>query len=351
MSAFARRLLAWQKQHGRHDLPWQGTRDPYRIWVSEIMLQQAQVGTVVPYYQRFLAAFPDVRALADAPLDRVLELWAGLGYYGRARHLHRAAHAIVARHDGAFPRTLEDVAGLPGVGRSTAAAICAFAFGTRAAILDGNVKRVLARWLGIEGFPGERAIEQQLWREAEALLPARGIEAYTQALMDLGATVCLRRRPVCESCPVRATCVAFADGRQDELPTPRPRKARPHRHVLALVLQRHGEVLLERRPPTGIWGGLWSLPEVEPGSDVAQVVRERFGGEVTVGAPLPDIAHGFTHYALTITPVPCAVRRWPRCAAELGLAWLLVDEAAGAAVPAPVRQLLRGLAGRRSAAS
>ncbi|HET9762650.1 MAG TPA: A/G-specific adenine glycosylase, partial [Casimicrobiaceae bacterium] len=224
---FASRLIAWQLEHGRRDLPWQGSRDPYRIWISEIMLQQTQVATVIPYYERFLAAFPDVASLAAAPVERVLEHWSGLGYYRRAHLAHRAARAIVAEHGGGFPREVETIAALPGIGRSTAAAIAAFAYGTLAAILDGNVKRVLARHAGIDGFPGEARVESALWRRAESLLPGHGIETYTQALMDLGATLCLRRRPRCEACPVATDCVARNEGRIESLPMPRPKKTLP----------------------------------------------------------------------------------------------------------------------------
>jgi A/G-specific adenine glycosylase len=250
---FATRLIAWQRTHGRHDLPWQGTRDPYRIWVSEIMLQQTQVTTVLPYYGPFLAAFPDVSALAAAPIDRVLELWSGLGYYRRAHHLHAAARKVVAQHGGRFPRDAETIATLPGIGRSTAAAIAAFAFGERAAILEGNVKRVLARHRGIKGFPGTPKVEAELWKIAEALLPKRGIETYTQALMDLGATICTRAMPRCNECPVAADCTARNDDRVTELPSPRPAKSRPSRAVRMLLMEHAGAILLEKRPDAGIW--------------------------------------------------------------------------------------------------
>src|SRR5206468_1019369 len=223
LPSFAERLVAWQHTHGRHDLPWQHTRDAYRIWLSEIMLQQTQVATVIPYYQRFVAAFPDVRALAAAPLARVLEHWSGLGYYRRAHHLHGAAKAVVADHGGVFPTAAATLAALPGIGRSTAAAIATFAGGPPAPILDGNVKRVLARHRGIAGFPGAVEVERELWRNAEALLPRRDATAYTQALMDLGATVCTRAQPRCSECPVAADCVARATGRIAELPSPRPK--------------------------------------------------------------------------------------------------------------------------------
>jgi A/G-specific adenine glycosylase len=341
MKSFAARLIAWQKKHGRHDLPWQNTRDPYRIWLSEIMLQQTQVATVIPYYRRFVEALPDVRAVAAAPLEQVLRLWSGLGYYRRAHLLHHAAQCVVAEHAGVFPADAQTLANLPGIGRSTAAAIAVFACGERGAILDGNVKRVLARHEGVEGFPGDAPVERSLWQRAEALLPARDIETYTQALMDLGATICLRGGPRCAECPVASDCTARRDDRIAELPAPRPRKALPHRAVGVLLIERHGEVLLERRPPAGIWAGLWSLPEFDTGTDAAQLCRTRFGAEVALRDPLPALEHAFTHFHLTLTPQPCTVQRWPKRAEEPGLLWLALSEVAGAALPAPIKALLR----------
>ena len=343
--SFAARLIAWQRKHGRRDLPWQRTRDPYRIWVSEIMLQQTQVATVAPYYRRFLGEFPDVASLAAAPLERVLEHWSGLGYYRRAHLMHRAAQAIVAAHGGAFPRDAAAIAKLPGIGRSTAAAIAAFAFGARGAILDGNVKRVLARHEGVAGFPGEAKVERALWRRAEALLPEKDIGTYTQALMDLGATVCLRTAPRCAACPVARDCVARREGCIGALPAPRPKKPLPRRAVKVLLLERGGEVLLEKRAPTGIWAGLWSLPELAPDADAAAHCRTRFAARVSPQAPLPAIEHGFTHFRLTLTPQPCAVEAWPRGAQEPGLLWLPLADLAGAALPAPIKRLLRERAG------
>ena len=340
---FAARIVAWQRRHGRHDLPWQQSRDPYRIWLSEIMLQQTQVATVLPYYERFLAAFPDVRSLAAAPIGRVLELWAGLGYYRRAHHLHAAARTVVDRHGGSFPRTPEDLAALPGVGRSTAAAIAAFAFGVRGAILDGNVKRVLARHRGIEGFPGEAAVEKLLWTVAEGLLPARGIENYTQGLMDLGATVCTRSAPRCDACPVAGDCVARVQGRVDRLPSPRPRKSVPKRELRVLLIERAGELLFERRPATGIWSGLWSLPELPVDADVAEALRGRFGIEAAAIEALAPIVHGFTHFTLTLHPLRIAVRRWRPRAESPEWVWLARDDAMSAALPAPIKRLIRDL--------
>jgi A/G-specific adenine glycosylase len=344
MNSFAGRLIAWQRDFGRHDLPWQNTRDSYRIWLAEIMLQQTQVKTVTAYYARFLAAYPNLRALAGAPLERVLELWSGLGYYSRARNLHACARCVVEQYDGEFPRSVAELAALPGIGRSTAAAIAAFAYGVRAAILDGNVKRVLARHRGIEGFPGEKAVENRLWQEAQTLLPARDIESYTQALMDMGATICTRATPACSACPVRRDCVARVQGRVGELPTPRPRKPLPQRASTMLVLCHGGTVLLERRPPTGIWGGLWSLPELPPERDVHEYCRTRFGARIADDCSLPTVAHSFTHFKLAITPLRCEVRQIESCAQEPGMLWLALEKAAAAALPAPVKKLLVGMA-------
>lgn len=342
-ASFAARVVTWQRAHGRHDLPWQNTRDAYRIWLSEVMLQQTQVATVVPYYERLLAEFPDVGALAAAPLARLLEHWSGLGYYRRAHHLHAAANAVVARHGGVFPRAAATLATLPGVGRSTAAAIATFAGGTAAPILDGNVKRVLARHRGISGFPGEPQVLRGLWRIAEALLPARDAVAYTQGLMDLGATVCTRSKPRCGDCPVAADCVARRTDRIDRLPARRPKKPLPHRTVRVLLIERAGEILFERRPAAGIWGGLWSLPETAPDDDAAEHCRTRFGAAVVAGEALPPIEHGFTHYRLTIVPQRIGVRSWPLRAQAPGFAWLTREDARTAALPAPIKRLLRGL--------
>jgi A/G-specific adenine glycosylase len=341
--SFAARVVAWQRVHGRHDLPWQGTRDAYRIWLSEIMLQQTQVTTVVPYYTRFVAEFPDVATLAAAPLARVLEHWSGLGYYRRAHHLHAAAKAIVERHGGAFPRDAHAIATLPGIGRSTAAAIAAFAFGARGAILDGNVRRVLARHRGIAGYPGANDVEQALWQQAEGLLPERDIEAYTQALMDLGATICTRAAPRCGDCPVATDCIALREGRIAELPSPRPRKPLPQRRVRVLLIERAGAILFERRPAAGIWAGLWSLPEIAVDDDVAQQCKARFATDVDAGEALAPIEHGFTHFRLTIHPQRVFVRKWPARAEAPGRLWLTRDDALAAALPAPIKALLRGL--------
>jgi A/G-specific adenine glycosylase len=343
---FGSRLIAWQRTHGRHDLPWQNTRDPYRIWLSEIMLQQTQVAAVIPYYQRFLARFSDLRSLAAASEDDVLAHWSGLGYYARGRNLHRAAQLIVEQHAGIFPRDFDAVCALPGIGRSTAAAICVFAFGTREAILDGNVKRVLARHEGIAGFPGDKSVQDQLWRRAEALLPEADLESYTQGLMDLGAGLCVRRRPLCQACPVAATCVALRDGLSERLPSPRPVKVLPERETTMLILMSQGEVLLEKRPAPGIWGGLWCFPEAI--NDGIDSLARRLGVELRSVIALTPVDHGFTHYKLRIHPMLGEALRQP-CAQEPGLLWLPLDDALGAALPAPVKRILMQL--RRSLVS
>ncbi len=335
---FSTQLIAWQKVAGRHDLPWQKTRDPYRIWLSEIMLQQTQVATVIPYYLRFLASFPDVGALAAAPIEAVIAHWAGLGYYARARNLHRCAGQIVAVYGKKWPESEELLAELPGIGRSTAAAIAAFAFGRRAAILDGNVKRVLCRHFGVAGLPGTAAVHRQLWTLAESLLPAHGIEAYTQGLMDLGATLCTRSRPRCADCPVAAGCLAKRDSRQGELPERRPKAAVPRRRASFVLISDGRRLLLERRPPLGLWGGLLVPPEGEPAA-----VAARCGLALGEAQALPPLEHAFTHFRLTLEPVLCRVDG-QTLAAEPGLEWVDLATAAEAGVPAPIGKLIRQVA-------
>ena len=305
--SFAEKLVAWQRREGRHDLPWQGTRDPYRIWLSEVMLQQTQVAAVISYYEKFLSRFPTVAALASASQEEVLQLWSGLGYYARGRNLHAAAKQIA---ENGFP---EDLTRLPGVGRSTAAAIAVFAFGRRAAIMDGNAKRVLARVFGVA---------EPDWDLAERELPEKEVATYTQALMDLGATVC-KRRPDCARCPVSRSCVARREDRVAELPAPRAKKALPLRHATWLIFKNKNQVLLERRPSPGIWGGLWCFPQGKRS-----------------GRKLAPIDHGFTHFRLRIQPVLCEVRKTPPAESQR---WMTIPEASAAAVPTPVRRLLSSL--------
>lgn len=358
VASFARRLIDWQRRHGRHDLPWQGTRDPYRIWVAEVMLQQTQVATALRYYSRFLESFPDVAALARAPLDAVLARWSGLGYYRRAHHLHAAARVVMAEHGGRFPADSATLAALPGIGRSTAAAVAAFASGERAAILDGNVKRVLARHRGIDGWPGERDVETRMWALAESLLPRAGaspIAVYTQALMDLGATLCTRLRPRCGECPVAADCVARIEGCVDDLPHPRPGRSVPSRALRVLVVERGDRLALEKRPSIGVWAGLWSLPELSLGDDVTAAVVARFGVAPATQRAATPFVHRFTHFALTLHPLYVRLPYAAECgagvaamvrAAELddaaaGVGWFTPDEALASALPAPIRALLR----------
>jgi A/G-specific adenine glycosylase len=343
---FAARVIRWQKTDGRSGLPWQACRDPYRVWLSEIMLQQTQVATVIPYYQRFLERFPDVTSLARAPLDEVMRLWSGLGYYSRARNLHAAARTVEAA-GSRFPRSRAALEALPGIGRSTAAAIAALAFGAREAILDGNVKRVLARHFAVPGYPGDPKIERHLWTLAESLLPQRDNARYTQALMDLGATVCRQRRPDCGRCPLARSCAARLAGAVERFPAPRPRKALPVKRTAMLVLVHGGRVLLERRPDSGIWGGLWSLPQMPPGADPAAHCATRFGASLSSVETMPPLTHGFTHYTLRIRPMLCAVGKLEPRAQEPGQTWLAPEEAARGAVPAPVRRLLLGPAADR----
>jgi A/G-specific adenine glycosylase len=349
---FSRAVIDWQRRHGRHALPWQNTRDAYRIWLSEIMLQQTQVTAVLGYYARFLERFPTVVALAEAPVEDVMTYWAGLGYYTRARNLHACARRVVAEYGGVFPSDPALLADLPGIGRSTAAAISAFSSGTRAAILDGNVKRVFARVFGVDQFPGLKPVEDALWRRADALLPegGDGIESYTQGLMDLGATLCTRSRPDCGRCPLQDRCVAYALGRTAELPVRKPKKATPEKRTQMLVVIDRGQVLLEQRPGTGIWGGLLSLPEVDghvPLDDeeldvsAAAEAAEKFGVVAETEALLP-LEHGFTHYKLHIHPYRIALTS--RGETPAGYVWwdlVIIDTAA---LPAPVKKLLGQLA-------
>lgn len=296
--SFASALLAWFDRAGRKHLPWQQSPTPYRVWISEIMLQQTQVATVIPYYARFMQRFPDVHVLARAPLDEVLHLWTGLGYYARARNLHRAAQAIATEFGGEFPQSLEAVQSLSGIGRSTAGAILALSREHRHPILDGNVKRVLTRYFGISGFPGEKKIEAQLWLLAEQCLPASRLRDYTQAIMDLGATLCTRTRPKCAECPFTSSCIAHRDGLQSALPTPRPKKARPQRTAFVVVaMNANGAVLLERRPPAGIWGGLWTFPQFDAEEEAVAFTGARHTQR------LPVYEHAFTHFDLTLQPL------------------------------------------------
>ncbi|MTW09615.1 A/G-specific adenine glycosylase [Pseudoduganella eburnea] len=355
--SFAATLVAWQKEHGRHGLPWQNTRDAYLVWLSEIMLQQTQVSAVLGYYARFLERFPTLASLAAAPVEDVMAQWAGLGYYTRARNLHQCAQRVMAEYGGEFPSDPALLAELPGIGRSTAAAIAAFSAGRRAAIMDGNVKRVFARVFGIDTYPGERKTEEAMWARAEALAPAEGIEAYTQGLMDMGATLCTRSSPSCERCPMAPRCVAFATGRTAELPVRKPKKATPEKVAHMLLIFDRGQVLLEQRPATGIWGGLLSLPELAghkaqadaPEDAAVATAVQSFGAMESLERLLP-VVHIFTHYKLYIHPLLVTLSTRAALAGDGRYTWLDAAAIPGAALPAPIKKLLLDLLGERSQA-
>lgn len=338
-------LVEWHARQGRHDLPWQHDRTPYRVWVSEIMLQQTQVTTVIPYYERFMKRFPDVRALADAPIDDVLHLWAGLGYYARGRNLHCAAVRIRDEFGGEFPETFEEVASLPGIGRSTAGAILALSRGKRFPILDGNVKRVLSRFFGVQGDLAERANLETLWELAERCTPSHHVAVYTQAIMDLGATLCVRRKPLCDRCPLAERCYARYTGRQLEIPAPRRARARRTRHVFMLVaLQEDGRVLLERRPASGIWGGLWCLPEFETDTAAQDYAAQRLADARLQARPLEPIEHAFTHFDLVVAPLLASCRGPAGVMDSVDTVWYNPREPAAIGLPAPIKTLLERIA-------
>jgi A/G-specific adenine glycosylase len=305
--AFAARLLNWYRLHGRHDLPWQKDKTLYRVWVSEIMLQQTQVATVIPYYQRFMQRFKNIESLAQASQDDVLLHWAGLGYYSRARNLHKSAQAIQQQYAGKFPQHYEQVLALPGIGPSTAGAILAQALGQRHAILDGNVKRVLARHGAIAGWPGQTQVAKQLWLSAEKYTPQEDVADYTQAIMDLGATICKRSSAKCDICPLSDDCMAYKQAEVFAFPGKKPKKKLPVRKKRLLIIQNeNGDYLMERRPTTGIWGGLWSLPELALDEAISLTVKQNWQLTVNKHHDLPTFRHTFSHFHLDITP--CEVR-------------------------------------------
>lgn len=341
---FARTLIDWHQRHGRHDLPWQQQKTPYRVWVSEVMLQQTQVATVIGYYGRFMQRFPDLVSLAAAPIDDVLHLWAGLGYYSRARNLQRTAQLIVNEHSGLFPADVDTLTELPGIGRSTAAAIVSIAFDRPATILDGNVKRVLARYFEIEGPTNERHVEEQLWHRAEQCTPDSDVAVYTQAIMDFGATLCTRRDPLCMHCPLQSDCQAFGTGRVADLPTPRKRLIRPRREVVMLLaVNSQGDVLLQRRPARGIWGGLWSLPEFETASAATRFCESDLRMEPSHTQQMEPLRHAFTHFDLQITPLKVTLSGSPVLAVREGVLWYKARDPERIGLPAPIATLLAGM--------
>ena len=350
MNEFATALLAWHKSNGRQDLPWQTNPSPYRVWVSEIMLQQTQVATVSPYFERFIDRFPDVQSLAAADLDEVLHLWSGLGYYARARNLHRAASVIHEKYNDTFPVKFAEVLSLPGIGRSTAGAILALSANKRYPILDGNVKRVLARYHAVAGWPGTSAVENTLWGLAEAHTPHLSVARYTQAIMDLGATICTRSWPDCKSCPVQHTCRARSMNRQTHFPETRPGRDKPVRATSMLVLSNlSGGVLLERRPQQGIWGGLWSFPELVATSEAHEWCRRHVGCDLTSVIEHKAFRHTFSHYHLDITPVTAMIASEPdRVTDSDEQIWLDAGQPARVGLAAPVKKLLSALCSTNS---
>lgn len=349
MAELASRLLPWFDRHGRHDLPWQDTpsnrRTPYRVWVSEVMLQQTQVATVIPYFERFMHALPDLRALAHASEDQVFALWSGLGYYRRARHLHRAAQVCVAQHGGGLPRDFASLAALPGIGRSTAGAILALAHGERFPILDGNVKRVLTRVHGVHGDPSERTIEQRLWALADSNTPDERVADYTQAIMDLGATACTRANPRCGECPLRDACIAHQQGLTGRLPQSRPTRTLPQKQTVMLILRDAEErILLQRRGASGVWSGLWSLPEAADRASADRIACQLAQHDARQAESLPPFLHVFTHYRLHAQPL-----LWRDVSAHRAVAdapdqrWCTREELVALGIPAPVRKLLNHL--------
>ena len=344
---FAQQLLGWFAVHGRRTLPWQIDPTPYRVWISEVMLQQTQVATVIPYYERFIARFPDIQSLAAAPLDEVLHLWSGLGYYARARNLRACAQVLDARFGGTFPERIDEVTELPGIGRSTAGAILALSRGQRHPILDGNAKRVLARVFGIAGDPSSSAVLQKLWAQSDACTPTEYVAEYTQAIMDLGATVCTRARPACTQCPMNAGCTALLEGRQTELPGRRQRRTRPSREATLLIAQTgtHGSkaVLVERRPPSGLWGGLWSPPQFANEKDAMAWCRKEFGDAGPDPQALAPIDHAFTHFDLRLKPLVVRCEPAPGMRDAVDRLWYHLETPPRIGLPQPINQLFERL--------
>ena len=339
MTDFASRLITWQKIHGRHDLPWQNTTDPYAIWVSEIMLQQTQVTAVIGYYAKFMARFPTISALANATQDEVLQHWSGLGYYSRARNLHHAAQTIVDEHDGVFPQDFDTIQTLSGIGRSTAAAIASFAFHQVQTILDGNVKRVLTRHFAISGWPSTPKVEKSLWLLAEKLLPQSDMVAYTQGLMDLGATICTRSKPKCTLCPLNDSCLAREQNLTSVLPTSKPKKSIPEKNTTMLILRQGNEVMLVKRPPTGIWGGLWSLPIIENDIEFDQICQSL---KLISKTESMQILHSFTHFTWILTAQIFKVEAEEKeyLLSELDGEWLSPQKATQMGIPTAMKKLI-----------
>ncbi len=346
MIQFSEKLLAWFDQHGRKDLPWQKDINPYRVWVSEIMLQQTQVKTVIPYYEKFMASFPDVEALANADQDTVLKHWSGLGYYARARNMHKAAKMICSDFSGEFPDDLEAMQSLSGIGRSTAAAILSIASNQPQAILDGNVKRVLSRVFAVEGWPGKSEVLKKLWVLAEQTIPKSRNADYTQAIMDLGATLCTRSKPRCEDCPLKADCLAFRQGKQTDYPGKKPKKVMPEKQTVMLIIKNEQqEVFMQKRPPVGIWGGLWCFPQFDNDLNATEWLENNFEKSTTSTNKLTNIKHTFSHFHLHIQPLIVAVKS----PINVGVMehdeclWYNINTEFNGGLAAPVQTLLKNL--------
>ncbi len=341
-TAFADTVLHWYDLHGRKHLPWQQGITPYRVWVSEIMLQQTQVTTVIPYYERFMERFPNVQALATAEQDDVLHLWTGLGYYARGRNLHACAKQIVERYNGEFPQSVEQLSELPGIGRSTAGAIVSISMGIRAAILDGNVKRVLTRFYAVEGWPGTTTVQNRLWDIAERLTPQHRHREYTQAMMDMGATLCTRSKPACGICPLQPECLGHASSKPTQYPNSKPKKDKPEKHTWMLMLRNpQGEYLLQPRPQTGIWGGLWSFPEAPSMAQAEQWLSTHFGDTAEHTQELNSFRHTFSHYHLHIHPVAISLTRSTAQIGEAEQHWYNPRNPSALGLAAPVKKLLQ----------
>lgn len=344
-SIFQEYILSWFKLHGRKHLPWQVDISAYRVWLSEIMLQQTQVNTVIPYFERFINQFPTVFELANAPLDAVLHLWAGLGYYARARNLHKCAQIIVNQYGGKFPTDIAQLQSLPGIGRSTAGAILAICNGQATPILDGNVKRVLCRFTGTEGWPGKTKVQNELWHIAHYFMPECSTASYTQAMMDLGAMICTRSKPKCKQCPLQGDCIAYQQNKVHELPGKKPAKQLPIRATQFILLQYQGRFLLEKRPPLGIWGGLWSLPEFSAKIPLAQWCQQHYFCTISETETLPSFRHTFSHFHLDITPVVAKVSAEQPGIHDKELCWYEMNKTQ-AGISAPVKYLLQKLSNK-----
>jgi len=343
--SFSQQLLIWFDKHGRKDLPWQQQSSAYHVWLSEIMLQQTQVNTVIPYYQRFTKQYPTLQTLANASLDEVLALWTGLGYYARARNLHKAATIMVEHYNSELPQNIEHLISLPGIGRSTAGAIMSLAYHQRFPILDGNVKRVLTRYHKLAGWPGNKAVENKLWLIAQEHLASERIAHYTQAQMDLGATVCKRSKPLCNICPLQHECQAYQNGNPQNHPEPKPKKAIPTKEVTWLIIQNEaGEILLEQRPPSGIWGQLWSFPEVDSLENIDEYCDYSFQIKVTDITSQTSFKHIFSHFKLQINPQLINISNTPNYISENNSpSWYKISNALQLGLPAPVKTFLQSL--------